>query len=75
MMIVYPLSVFFILIISNDLSEASINTSVIVGNWATMELPEKNQKKNYENIFIVKKPPTQKNFQEFCPRTQKSTNN
>ena len=43
MMIVYQLSVFFILIISNDLFEV-INTSVAVQKGATMRLPGTNKK-------------------------------
>ena len=38
MMIVYPLSAYFILIISNDLSEVSINTSVTLSFAAVLEL-------------------------------------
>ena len=38
MMIVYQLLVFFILIISNDLSEVSINTSVTLSLAAVLEL-------------------------------------
>ena len=38
MMIVYHLSVIFILIISNDLSEVSINTSVTLSFAAVLEL-------------------------------------
>ena len=38
MMIVYPLSAYFILIISNDLSEVNINTSVTLSFAAVLEL-------------------------------------
>ena len=38
MMIVYELSVYFILIISNDLSEVSINTSITFSLAAVLEL-------------------------------------
>ena len=38
MMIVYQLSVYFILIISNDLSEVSINTSATLSLAAVLEL-------------------------------------
>ena len=38
MMIVYQLSIYFILIISNDLPEVSINTSVTLSFAAVLEL-------------------------------------
>ena len=48
MMIVYQLSGYFILIISNDLSEGSINTSVTLSLAAVLELLSQ----TFDRIFL-----------------------
>ena len=53
MMIVYQLSVYFILIISNDLSEVSINTSVTLSVAAVLELLLQTFGRIFQSRFIL----------------------
>ena len=53
MMIVYQLSVYFILTISNKLSEVSVNTSVTMFFAAVLELPLQTSDGFFLSRFIV----------------------
>ena len=53
MMIVYQLSVYFILTISNKLSEVSVNTSVTMFFAAVLELPLQTSDRFFLSRFIV----------------------
>ena len=53
MMIVYPLSAYFILIISNDLSEVNINTSVTLSFAAVLELFLQTFDRSFLSRFIL----------------------
>ena len=53
MMIVYQLSIYFILIISNDLPEVSINTSVTLSFAAVLELFLQTFDKFFLSRFIL----------------------